>query len=393
MDIVFIANAWTAGLQNPTSKHQLARELAHQGHRVLWLDGAGMRRPSLSASGDRGTIRRKMAGALRGNRQVANRIWNCSPLILPMPDLAPVRAFNEFIYRWMACFYSRRLGFRRPALVNFLPTIPGVLRAWKATTVYYCVDRWDQFSTYDAALMLKLDASCCRGADLVVASSRDLHTRCMQHNEHTHLMLHGVDWQHFNSQRSGCPTDMPPGPVAGFFGLLSEWVDQTLLLKLADAMTGDERVVLMGKADVDLQKIQKQERVVWLGPKAYRDLPAYVQAFSVGMIPFVMNELTRAVNPIKLREMLAAGVPVVSTGLPEVEAMVSPGCRPAVQVAYDHEAFIQQVLCWLRHPPDQAERQRMADTVQEDTWYNKAKQLTEWIDGARISRSGKPSSS
>ena len=69
----------------------------------------------------------------------------------------------------------------------------------------------------------------------------------------------------------------------------------------------------------------------FLGRKSYAELPAYCRQFDVGLIPFKLNELTRAVNPIKLREYLAAGLPVISTPLPEVaiyEQMVNLADTP-----------------------------------------------------------------
>ena len=69
--------------------------------------------------------------------------------------------------------------------------------------VYHCVDRWDSFGTYDAVLMRKVDEQCCRYADVVIASSRDLYERCRSYNPNTHLVNHGVDLAHFMSARGG----------------------------------------------------------------------------------------------------------------------------------------------------------------------------------------------
>ena len=66
MDLVILANAWSAAADNPTSKHQIALELARQGHRVLWIEGAGMRRPSAASARDRARAWRKIVAAWRG---------------------------------------------------------------------------------------------------------------------------------------------------------------------------------------------------------------------------------------------------------------------------------------------------------------------------------------
>ena len=109
---------------------------------------------------------------------------------------------------------------------------------------------------------------------------------------------------------------MVPLPAIGFFGLLSEWVDQDLILRLAREFSA--RIILIGKADVDVSRLQGIPNIQLLGPRPFSELPAHIAGFTVGIIPFVVNDLTRSVNPIKLREMLSAGCPVVSTALPEV---------------------------------------------------------------------------
>src|SRR3982751_1040426 len=65
MDFVIIANDWAAGIDNPTSKHRIAIELARRGHRVLWLEGTGMRQPAIRSGTDRKRISKKLKGMLR----------------------------------------------------------------------------------------------------------------------------------------------------------------------------------------------------------------------------------------------------------------------------------------------------------------------------------------
>ena len=94
MDVVIMANAWSAGVDNPTSKHQIALELVRQGHRVLWLEGAGMRKPSLGSGADRGRMWRRIVAAFRPPQRVAASLWVLSPLLVPLPAVAWVRRWN-----------------------------------------------------------------------------------------------------------------------------------------------------------------------------------------------------------------------------------------------------------------------------------------------------------
>jgi glycosyltransferase involved in cell wall biosynthesis len=108
-----------------------------------------------------------------------------------------------------------------------------------------------------------------------------------------------------------------------------------------------------------------------LGPRPFSQLPGYIAHFDVGLIPYVLNEFTMAVNPTKLREMLAAGCPVVSTNLPEVRAYRGHGV-----VVGDHaESFAAAVAKLSQNPLTHAERERISRGVANETWVAKVEEL------------------
>lgn len=375
---VLIGNSWEASENNPTSKHQIAKRLAESGHTVLWVDGAGMRKPQLSSPSDRSRIISRLRRALAGPAPAASGIWRISPLIVPLPSSSAARAVNSMIYRARIRSALKRLRLNEPALINFLPTVPKVVEKWKGKKIYYCVDRWDQFKGYDAELMEKLDAECCRTADLVIASAQDLYERCLKHNENTHLISHGVDWPHFagplRGQAEVQKSSLNRRRRIGFFGLISEWVDQDLLLEIAGRLENIE-LVLAGKADVDVSRLQGQANITMCGPVPYMELPKLAASFDVGIIPFKVNELTRAVNPIKLREMLAAGCPVVSTALPEVERITSSLPDYAVSIARDNDSFVAAVKGVLDANLQNNVRKSFSDAMQNEDWSSKVETI------------------
>jgi len=390
MDFVIIANAWGAAECNPTSKHQIALELGRQGHRVLWIEGAGMRRPSLGSGADRRRIVSKIAKSLGGARPAGitssgrGEIDVLSPLLLPLPSLGVVRRINGWLFRTAARHWVARLGFRDPVLVNYVPVLADVMRGWHGTVVYHCVDRWDAFDMYDSGLMRTLDACCCRYADVVIASSAALYDHARGLHGDVHLVHHGVNYEHFASALGADrgvprPVDLPEGPVIGFFGLLSEWIDQDLIVDVARAVP-EGHVVLIGPADVSIERLAALPNVRVLGARPFAELPAYATRFRVGMIPFRVNELTRAVNPIKLREMLAAGCPVVSTNLPEVARYAGgTGQEGSVSIANEAREFVRRVR-ELADRPLTLERQReISETVRRETWAAKTLEIVEIV--------------
>jgi glycosyltransferase involved in cell wall biosynthesis len=391
MDVVIIANDWGAGANNPTSKHRIAIELANRGIRVLWLEGAGMRAPSLGSGGDRKRILSKLKSLFRKPRladesaRMQGTVWVLTPLLLPFPHIEWVRKLNGGLCRIAGGFWARRLGFQNPALINYVPVLAEAMRRWPGVRIYHCVDRWDAFGTYNAALMADMDARCCRYAGTVVASSQDLAERCSRHNRNVTLVMHGVDYDHFTRalEVQSRPGDLPDGNVVGFFGLLSEWVDQELIVKMARSLPSVQ-VVLIGKADTDVAMLNGIPNVHLLGPRPFRDLPQYLSHFDVGIIPFHINDLTRAVNPIKLREMLAGGCPVVSTALPEVERYrVAAG---AVDVARNHDEFIAHVQRRTSQPASAAARRDISRLMASQTWRAKVDEILAAAAGNSASR-------
>jgi glycosyltransferase involved in cell wall biosynthesis len=221
--------------------------------------------------------------------------------------------------------------------------------------------------------MAEMEAQLCRRADVVFATAHGLCERRRPLNPETHLALHGVDHAHF---ASALAPETPVaeefvgvrGPVLGFFGLIHEWMDVGLVAALAERRP-DWTIVLVGKASVDVSALGRYPNVKLLGRRPYASLPSYCRAFSVGLIPFAVNELTRNVNPIKLREYLSAGLQVVSTALPEVEAY-GHLCR----IARSPEEFVAACEEAIRSDTPALRRERSAAMARE-TWEAKVAEL------------------
>jgi glycosyltransferase involved in cell wall biosynthesis len=268
---------------------------------------------------------RKLAQVFAGLKTPRPNLHVLTPLVVPLPSSRWARRLNRVLL----------LSQIRQALCNLRN---GPLQIWSFTpdvayalghfgeekVVYYCVDDHAAFSGYDRQQVLRDEEELCRKADLVVTTSMALQEAKKGWNSNTILVTHGVDYEHFSRavrEDLPCPPDIAgiPHPRLGFFGLIRDWVDLDLLAEVARKRP-DWHIVMIGDADstVDLAPYRALPNMHFLGRKPYADLPAYCKAFDVGLIPFKINELTKAVNPIKLREYLAAGLPVVSTPLPEV---------------------------------------------------------------------------
>jgi glycosyltransferase involved in cell wall biosynthesis len=214
--------------------------------------------------------------------------------------------------------------------------------------VYHCVDEFSAFSDANGHHIAELEERLLRKAHLCITSAERLRESKRRINPHTVLVRHGVDFEHFVracDPATPVPAELValPRPVLGFFGLLADWVDLDVFEACARAYP-EGSVVLIGKVspDVDVSRLRALPNVHLLGRKEYGELPGYCKGFDVALMPFKWNELTLNANPLKVREYLAAGLPCVSTPLPEV---VSLGlCKLAATPA----EFIQKVDECLR---------------------------------------------
>lgn len=376
-DIVCFSHDWSG---DPLSKTHLIRVLARE-NRILWVNAIANRAPTASTK-DISRIFRKVASFAKPVAEVEPNIFVLNPLAVPAYGNSLVRGFNE---RFLVSQVRRtlaRLGFQHPLNLIFNPAAGLVAgKLGEDETVYYCVDEYTAFTGASKGLK-EIEEKLFREADLVIVSASELLRSKSQYNKNTFLIRHGTDWNHFRSALADS-TEIPseisglPRPVIGFHGLLADWVDFLLIRKLAERFEQGS-IVLIGKVAVDAEeKIRVLEGVAnvhQLGRRPYSELPAFCRGFDVAINPFVVNELTLAANPLKVREYLAAGLPVVSTDIPEVRILNH--CL----IGHDHDEFIRHVETALVLPPD---RKAISNSVEHESWEAKVEELRTLLDNTR----------
>jgi glycosyltransferase involved in cell wall biosynthesis len=255
-------------------------------------------------------------------------------------------------------------------LWTFLPNaVDYVGKLGESLVVYYCVDEWSQFSYLDGPKIAEAENLLCQRADIVFATARSLVERRRSLNPHTYLATHGVDQPLFAralDPATAVPPDLAalPPPVLGFYGTIQDWVDLELIEYLAERHP-EWSLAMIGKLCVDTSRLARYPNVHWLGRKPHAELPNCCKGFAVGLIPYVLNERIRHVNPIKLREYLSAGLPVVSTALPEVEYY-----RDHCWLAGGCEEFERGVTAALGSDTPERRRAR-SEAMRAETWEQK----------------------
>jgi len=373
-NIICIASNW---FYDPTSKHHVMRTLAERNH-VIWVNHHGSRRPRASAADARAAMG-KLRQIVQGPRRVGDNVTVVTPLVIPAPGSSAVRSLNRRLLVRQVSGVLRTLPRRPVQLWTFAPDVDYLCGQFgEECLVYYCVDDFAEFSGYDRAAILAAEARLAARADLVLVTSEALLESRRSANPRVHLMTHGVDYQHFaQATLPETPTAAElsslPRPILGFWGLLQDWVDLDLIAAVGRARP-TWSIVLIGEAATNLSSLVALRNVHCLGRRSYAELPAFAKGFDVGLIPFRVSRLTQAVNPIKLREYLAAGLPVVSTPLPEVRRY-----SPWVMIARDAAEFIaacEQAANWR----GSAEIAAAQAAMRRETWPEKVEMISELIE-------------
>jgi len=250
----------------------------------------------------------------------------------------------------------------------------------EAFAVYDCVDDYAEQAGRDdrkRAFVAAADRLAAARSRLVFATATTLFERHRSTNLRTHLVRNVGDYAHFRSAADPAfaAADVAglPRPVVGFAGnFLQEKVDFDLLEAVAEARPG-WTILLVGPARPEteerLTELAARRNVRWVGAKPYVELPRYVAAFDVAAIPYVTNAYTRSCFPLKTFECLAAGKPVVASGLPELAGM-----EPHVVLAEGRDAFVAAVEAALGQLGD-ADREARQDVAAGNTWDTRAERL------------------
>jgi UDP-galactopyranose mutase len=188
-------------------------------------------------------------------------------------------------------------------------------------TVYDCMDELSAFAGADPSLS-HFENCLFRVADVVFTGGMSLYEAKRDRHARVYPFPSSVDVAHFRRARTHLaePEDQRaiPHRRLGFFGVLDERLDLELICGIADLRPSWHLVLVGPTAKIDPATLPCRPNVHYLGPKTYRELPAYLAGWDVALLPFARNAATRHISPTKTPEYLAGGAPVVSTSIRDV---------------------------------------------------------------------------
>jgi GT2 family glycosyltransferase/glycosyltransferase involved in cell wall biosynthesis len=345
---------------------------------VLMVNSIGLRVPMPGKTTNPGRrVLRKALSVARLMRRPVPGLPNfnvLTPLSVPLSSKPAWRAANAALVRAQIRLACRRLGLHRPTVMVTLPTAWDVVkRLDHGALVYNRSDKHSAFSEADGEAVWALETELLRRADIVeYVSGQLMEEERSLTGDRARFLDHGVDLERFRARpEADQPADLRaiPRPRVGYFGGLNGYqIDFALLERVARELP-DVQLVLVGHADRPLGELADLPNVHHLGRRTHHEIPGYGSGFDVAIMPWLDNEWIRYANPIKLKEYLALGLPIVTTPLAEAEPY-----RDLLTIAADGDAFLAGIRAVLvGDGPAGAEARRAA--VADASWDRRAADL------------------
>lgn len=337
------------------------RRFAAHGWDVLWVEGVAMRAVANTGRAELRRVGAKLRAA-GGVRCVEERLHVLRPL--PIPPAGRIgRALQLRVLERQVMQAVRQLGVGEHRLSWFSVPVVAPLRGRlgdRASVLYY-QDRYDEFSHVDRAYLRGCLRSLAEGCDVSIASADALADDLRALGASPAVVPHGVDVDRF-STKEAAPTQLDgfERPLIGCVGLVDDHLDMQAIRVVADALERGT-VVLVGGVNTDVASL-RHPRIRFVGQRPYSEMPAYMHAFDVCLVPFARNRLTAGVNPIKLREYLAAGRPTVATALPETEPYAD-----VIELVREHGSWAAAVARAL-DDDDERGRAHRHRRVADESW-------------------------
>jgi glycosyltransferase involved in cell wall biosynthesis len=364
--------------RHPSSCQHLVKQLLGK-YEVLWINTIGTRTPKF----DRATFTRILSKVVQWSNLSRREPANGSPLVqVRSPLMWPW--FGRPIDRWMN---QQVLGRAVARAVSCLPrprtvvtTIPLVndlvgrldVDRW----IYYCVDDLSAWPGLDGATLQRMERELVGKVDGCVAVSEFLQHRLAGMGRESTLLTHGVDLDSWREERGGRLPEVlsgAPSPRIVFWGLIDDRLDAEWLLQLGDQMPAGT-IVLAGPTQSPNPRLLEHPRIQLIGPVAYSELPSLAHGASALVMPYRRMPATMAMQPLKLKEYLATGLPCVVSRLPATEAW-----KDSLDVVENSTEFVETVMRRAAAPLIESQSIARQSLVNE-SWATKAEQFDNVIE-------------
>lgn len=363
--------------RHPSSCQHLVRQLLAN-RNAHWVNTIGMRPPRFDAA----TLRRGIQKLSDWSRRSADSGPEVpSGLTVHNPKMWPWvrRSFDRRFNRSLLLAQLRRVTAqcsRPPIAITTLPIVADLMgRLPVARWIYYCVDDFSEWPGLDRGPLEFMERKVVRRADALISVSEKLQQRLAHWGRSSGLLTHGVELEHWNATH-GQPmlewTAALERPLLVYWGLIDARMDAGIIVRTAADMSKGT-LLLVGPQQNPDPAVYAHPRVRRMPALDYHDLPRLAFAADLLIMPYADLPVTRAMQPLKLKEYLATGKPVVSRDLPAVREWAD--CLDLAPDAESFSATVQRRLSTGATASQLASRRRLS----RESWRAKAAAFEQWL--------------
>lgn len=366
---------------NPHSRHHITEQL-HRHYSILWINPIGSRMPSLKKRNTTAKIFRKLKSLVKYVRKVSDGFYVITFIQIPYFKDGWLQRLNHMLIRIQLKATMRFLEIRDPLLFYTSPIFANTLKMIKHRfSVYYYSDLYTEFREFNEAtraFTIKMDRILNENSDLVMCASQKIF-QSLDENLHykTIYFPHQVDFSFFHNHQPEPPPEDIAGisrPIVGYYGTVSDSNDWELIGHSVRNRP-QYNFVFIGRKDIQDTGLEHLPNVHFLGMKPYEEIPSYGRCFDVGIMFWIRREWIINSSPLKLKEYLSMGIPVVSTLIEEVETYY----KGIVYSAPDKEIFLEYIDKAINNRDDNRIRKGI-ELVKNDSWYNAVKIIQNEMD-------------
>lgn len=365
----------------------LARQFARE-NRVIYVE-PGSWYQQVRNEKEPGQSYRKSFYNLKKKQVFDNLLTIQLPPMLPLLNKTIMQysiGLSKLIQAWLLKRELKSLGFYPDIFISENPLDIFMIRKFgEKVTCAMITDEHSMLPHFKfvADVIKQIESQNSHRFDFIFATSRSQFEKRINLNKKTCLVPNAVDFNLFNqvlTSKYPEPGDLEviPRPRIGYVGSLCSRLDYDLLQKIAGAHS-KWSIVMIGEPDNYVPKelikrLRELPNVFILPKKPHDEIPFYIAKFDIGIIPFKINSLTQTMNPLKMYEYLAMGLPIVSTDLPEVKSF-----REVIKIARTYEEFVNLIQGELM-TNNRMKIQRRIEIAKENSWEKRAEQIGSIID-------------
>lgn len=254
-------------------------------------------------------------GFANGEENTAHLIEVSPQLHVLQPKVKSIKDISNILSKYVSdskisigWFYSAAFSVLLPE-INF------------ETIIYDCMDELSLFKGAPQEL-IDQEKFLISSADIVFTGGKSLYESKKKMHENAFCFPSSVDESHFAKALNGIdvPADIASieAPIVGYYGVIDERIDMELLKATAGKSPKISFVMIGPLAKIEDSDLPKAANIHYLGMKSYEELPGYLKAFDIAMMPFALNDSTKFISPTKTLEYMAAGKPIISTKIKDV---------------------------------------------------------------------------